>query len=73
METMSKEAAQLAQISHKLNQKIDILSGGELQRTAIARALIRKPSILFADEPTSHLDRKNAIEVFEVFEAIKPR
>ena len=71
MEIMSKEAATLAQISHKLNQKIDILSGGELQRTAIARALIRKPAILFADEPTSHLDRKNAIEVFEVFEKLK--
>ena len=71
MESMSKEAATLAQISHKLNQKIDILSGGELQRTAIARALIRKPAILFADEPTSHLDRKNALEVFEVFEKLK--
>ncbi|AFM05156.1 ABC-type antimicrobial peptide transport system, ATPase component [Bernardetia litoralis DSM 6794] len=71
MESMSKEAATLAHISHKLNQKIDTLSGGELQRTAIARALIRKPAILFADEPTSHLDRKNAVEVFEVFEKLK--
>ncbi|WP_291720375.1 ABC transporter ATP-binding protein [Bernardetia sp.] len=71
MNRMSKEAATLAQISHKLNQKIDVLSGGELQRTAIARALVRKPAILFADEPTSHLDRQNAIEVFEVFEKLK--
>lgn len=42
------------------------LSGGQQQRTAIARALINKPSIIFADEPTGNLDSKNSEEVLEL-------
>jgi lipoprotein-releasing system ATP-binding protein len=42
------------------------LSGGEQQRVAVARALINKPQIVFADEPTGNLDSKNAKELHEL-------
>ncbi|KEI95779.1 peptide ABC transporter ATP-binding protein [Clostridium botulinum A2B7 92] len=42
------------------------LSGGQQQRAAIARALINKPSIIFADEPTGNLDKKNSKEVMDL-------
>ncbi len=43
------------------------LSGGELQRIAIARALVRKPKILFADEPTGNLDSLNSAKIQDLF------
>ena len=47
------------------------LSGGEIQRIAIARALINEPEIILADEPTGSLDRKTAKEVFKVLYNLK--
>lgn len=47
------------------------LSGGQMQRAAIARALQNNPKILFADEPTGNLDRANAVAIFELFEKIR--
>ena len=46
------------------------LSGGELKRTAIARALINKPSLIFADEPTADLDSRTECEVMELFHGL---
>ena len=50
-------------IKNRLSHLPSELSGGQAQRVAIARALIHYPRILFADEPTGNLDRKNADEV----------
>lgn len=53
-------------LSERLRHKPGQMSGGERQRTAIARALINKPAVIFADEPTGSLDSRNRDEICEV-------
>ena len=68
-ETEQKAVELLATLGLKerLDNKPNQMSGGEQQRVAVARALINKPSIVFADEPTGNLDSANAKELHHLF------
>ncbi len=67
---VKKEAERLLTmlgLSQRTENKPNQLSGGEQQRVAVARALINKPDIIFADEPTGNLDSANAKELHQLF------
>jgi lipoprotein-releasing system ATP-binding protein len=69
-----REASQILErlgLSERFNHKPSELSGGEQQRCSIARALLNKPSIVLADEPTGNLDSNNARSLHEIFLELK--
>lgn len=63
----AEELLKILGLSQRLENKPNQLSGGEQQRVAVARALINKPDIVFADEPTGNLDTANAKELHQLF------
>lgn len=67
----TSEALALVGMGEKARNYPSQLSGGQQQRISIARALVKKPKMIFADEPTAALDYQTSIEVLSVFEKIK--
>jgi putative ABC transport system ATP-binding protein len=67
------EILRLLGIAQRLDHKPSALSGGEQQRIAIARAVVNRPAILLADEPTGNLDSENSRTVLEVLRDLNQR
>lgn len=67
VKTEAERLLKMLGLSERMENKPNQLSGGEQQRVAVARALINKPDIIFADEPTGNLDSANAKELHQLF------
>jgi lipoprotein-releasing system ATP-binding protein len=73
VEKNARELLEILGVAHRLENKPSELSGGEQQRVAVARALINRPAIVFADEPTGNLDTTNARELHDLFFDLRNR
>lgn len=74
--TINRRVAEVLEqvgLAHKHNQYPEFLSGGEQQRTAIARAIIHQPDVLIADEPTGNLDPRLSEEIMDLLERVCSR
>jgi len=61
------ETLKRVRIEHRINHRTNLLSGGEQQRVAVARALINRPQVILADEPTGQLDSENSQHIMDLF------
>ena len=66
----SKKVLEMVGLGHRLTHKPLHLSGGEMQRVAVARSIVNRPKVLLADEPTANLDTGNSEVIFNLFEEL---
>jgi ABC-type lipoprotein export system ATPase subunit len=66
-----RELAEAVGLADRLDHMPSQLSGGQIQRAAIARALMNRPKLLLADEPTGNLDSQNGMAIVQLFEKIR--
>jgi lipoprotein-releasing system ATP-binding protein len=73
VEQEARELLNFLGLSHRITHNPMELSGGEQQRVAVARALINKPALILADEPTGNLDSQNAADLHQLFFDLRQR
>ena len=69
----SKRVLEIVGLGHRLTHKPLHLSGGEMQRVAVARSIVNRPKVLLADEPTANLDTGNSEVIFNLFEELNSK
>ncbi len=67
---LALEALRLVGLEHYAHRRPDLLSGGQQQRVAVARAIVHRPSLVLADEPTANLDSKTGAQLLDLMEGL---